>query len=201
MAEASPTEVRMIKLPDPVTDGSVSLEAALPLRRSVREYSTKPLTQEEISQLLWAAQGLTDARGHRTAPSAGATYPLELYLVSEDGFFHYKTKDHALELIRDADLRQDLFEASLEQEFILEAPLTVVYTAVFTRTEQRYGSRARRYIHVEVGHAAQNMMLQAVALGLGTVAVGAYKDASVSRVLDLPADHIPLYLVPVGHPR
>lgn len=157
---------------------------------------------EEISQLLWATQGVTDANGHRTAPSAGATYPLELYMVTQEGVFHYIPKDHTLHRTLDRDLRRDLYNASLEQEFILEAPATIVFTAVFSRTELRYGpTRSPRYVHIEVGHAAQNVMLQAVALGLGTVPVGAYEDASVSSVLDLPADHIPLYLVPVGHPR
>ncbi|MFQ5942210.1 MAG: SagB/ThcOx family dehydrogenase [Anaerolineales bacterium] len=199
MSEASP---HMIKLPDPLAEGPISLEAALPRRRSIREYSTKTLTMDQISQLLWAAQGVTDASGHRTAPSAGATYPLELYLVTGDGLFQYKPLDHSLQQLRDGDLRRDLFAASLEQEFILEAPATFVFAAVFARTENRYGSsRSPRYIHMEVGHAAQNMMLQAISLGLGTVPVGAYEDESVSRVLELPADHIPLYLVPVGHPR
>jgi SagB-type dehydrogenase family enzyme len=157
---------------------------------------------EDISQLLWSAQGITDASGNRPAPSAGATYPLELYLVNEDGVFRYIPQDHILHRVRDGDLRRDLYDASLEQEFILEAPATIVFTAVFARTEQRYGSaRSPRYIHMEVGHAAQNVLLQAVALGLGAVPVGAYEDAHVSRVLDLPAEHIPLYLIPVGHPR
>jgi len=202
MPEAAPTETHPIKLPHPRTEGPLSLEAALPLRRSVREFSTKSLTMDEISQLLWAAQGVTDPSGHRTVPSAGATYPLELYLVTGDGLLQYMPDDHSLLQLRDKDLRKELFNASLEQEFILEAPATFVFTAVYARTEQRYGpSRSPRYIHMEVGHAAQNMMLQAVALGLGTVPVGAYEDASVTRVLNLPIDHIPLYLVPVGHPR
>lgn len=192
----------VVTLPDPLTDGQMSLEATLQRRRSVREFSREPLAMEDISQLLWSAQGITDASGNRPAPSAGATYPLELYLVNEDGVFRYIPQDHILHRVRDGDLRRDLYDASLEQEFILEAPATIVFTAVFARTEQRYGSaRSPRYIHMEVGHAAQNVLLQAVALGLGAVPVGAYEDAHVSRVLDLPAEHIPLYLIPVGHPR
>ncbi len=192
----------IVTLPDPLTDGQMSLEAVLRRRHSVREFSTEPLALEDISQLLWSAQGITDASGHRTAPSAGATYPLELYLVTGEGVFHYIVQDHILQGVREGDLRRDLYDASLEQEFILEAPATIVFTAVFARTEQRYGStRSPRYVHVEVGHAAQNLLLQAAALGLGAVPVGAYEDARVSSVLDLPAEHIPLYLIPVGHPR
>ncbi|GMR10027.1 MAG: SagB/ThcOx family dehydrogenase [Anaerolineae bacterium] len=192
----------VVTLPDPQREGQMSLEAALERRHSVREFSTEPLTMEDISQLLWSAQGITDASGHRTSPSAGATYPLELYLVTGDGVFHYIPQDHTLHRVREGDLRRDLFDASLEQEFILEAPATIVFTAVFARTEQRYGStRSPRYVHVEVGHAAQNVLLQAVALGLGAVPVGAYEDKRVSSVLHLPADQAPLYLISVGHPR
>ncbi len=192
----------MVKLPDPLIEQGMSLKTAISSRRSVREFSTEPLKMEEISQLLWAAQGITHDGDRRTAPSAGATYPLELYLVTAESVFRYIARDHTLLPTLEGDLRKDLFAASLEQEFFLEAPVTVVFTAVFARTEQRYGStRSQRDVHIEVGHAAQNMMLQAVALGLDTVPVGAYEDESVSRVLNLPADHIPLYLVPAGHPR
>lgn len=199
MSQAAPME--LVTLPKRRPNLDSTLDITLRRRRSVREFLNEALTMEEISQLLWAAQGTTTPDGHRTAPSAGATYPLELYVVTADGMYQYLPGDHALRMVRQGDLRPDLFAASLEQEFILEAPATFVFTAVFERTEQRYGARAERYIHVEVGHAAQNMMLQAVALGLGTVPVGAYEDAGVSSVLDLPEDHVPLYLVPVGRPR
>jgi len=192
----------MVKLPDPLTEQEMSLQTALSSRRSVREFSSEPLTMDEISQLLWAAQGITHDGDRRTAPSAGATYPLELYLVTAESVFRYIAREHTLLPTIDGDLRKDLCAASLEQEFILEAPATFIFTAVFARTEQRYGStRSPRYIHIEVGHAAQNLMLQAVSVGLDTVPVGAYEDERVSRVLNLPIDHIPLYLVPVGHPR
>jgi SagB-type dehydrogenase family enzyme len=122
--------------------------------------------------------------------------------VTDDGVSRYLPQDHALQPILEGDLRRELFQASLEQEFILEAPATIVFTAVFARTEQRYGSaRSPRYIHMEVGHAAQNVLLQAVELGLGAVPVGAYEDPRVSSVLDLPADHVPLYMISIGHPR
>lgn len=188
-------------LPDPPSDGSVSLEEALRLRRSVRDFDDRALTEAEISSLLWAAQGITDPRGYRAAPSAGALYPLELYLLTSEGLFHYLPNEHALQRLGESDLRRPLYEAALQQEFILEAPATIVFTAVQSRTEARYGpSRSPRYIHMEVGHAAQNLLLQAAALGLGAVPVGAFNDDRVQAVLGLPADHEPLYLVPVGHP-
>jgi SagB-type dehydrogenase family enzyme len=182
--------------------GSISLEQALQRRRTAREFSSEPLSMEQISKLLWAAQGVTDPSGRRTAPSAGATIPLELYLVTHEGFFHYVPADHGLRPVTVEDLRRELCAVALEQEFILEAPATIVFTAVFNRTEQRYGRvRSPRYIHIEVGHAAQNILLQAVALDLGAVPVGAYEDERVQQVLSLPPDHVPLYMVTVGHLR
>ena len=194
------TEV--VTLPNPLKDGEISLEAAFQRRRTVREFSEEPLAMEVISQLLWSAQGLTHDGYRRTAPSAGATYPLELYLVNGDGIFQHVASDHTLLLTIEGDRRRDLHDASLEQEFILEAPVTLVFTAVFARTEQRYGSaRSPRYIHMEVGHAAQNVLLQAAALNLGAVPIGAFEDERVSQVMNLPADHVPLYMISIGHPR
>jgi len=192
----------VITLPNPKKEGKISLEAALQRRHSIREFSDEPLTTEQISQLLWSAQGITHDGHRRTAPSAGATYPLELYLVSGDGIFQHIPSDHTLLLTVEGDRRRDLYEASLEQDFTLKAPATLVFTAVFARTEQRYGStRSPRYINLEVGHAAQNVLLQAATLDLGAVPVGAFDDERVSQVLDLPADHIPLYMISIGHPR
>lgn len=194
------TEV--VTLPNPVKDGEMSLEAALQSRSTIREFSVEPLAMEVVSQLLWSAQGLTHDGHRRTAPSAGATYPLELYLVSGDGIYQHVPSDHTLLHTMKGDHRRDLHDASLEQEFILEAPVTLLFTAVFARTEQRYGStRSPRYIHMEVGHAAQNVLLQAVALDLGAVPIGAFEDERVSQVLGLPADHVPLYMISIGHPR
>jgi SagB-type dehydrogenase family enzyme len=187
---------------NPDGGGSSALEAALQQRRTVREFSAEPLSMDQISKLLWAAQGITNNEGRRTAPSAGATFPLELYLVTSEGLFQYVPSDHSLVQLGQQDLREELCAASLDQEFIQEAPATIVFTAVFARTEQRYGrTRTPRYVHLEVGHAAQNVLLQATALDLGAVPIGAYEDDRVHRVLGLPADHIPLYLVTVGHPR
>jgi SagB-type dehydrogenase family enzyme len=194
--------VEVTSLPEPSTDGPLSLEGALVRRRSVREYSLEQLSISEISQLLWAAQGITNPRGYRTAPSAGALYPLEVYVVLEGGVFHYDPHAHNLTAVSAGDLRSDLYSVSLRQDAILNAPMVMVVTAVFSRTEAKYGrARSPRYVHLEAGHAAQNVLLQAVSLGLGAVPIGAFEDTRVQEVLGLPADHEPLYLIPIGHPK
>ncbi|OGO54014.1 MAG: hypothetical protein A2V85_12390 [Chloroflexi bacterium RBG_16_72_14] len=188
-------------LPSPRLDGPVSLEAALLGRRSVRSFSDVPLTVEEIGQLLWAAQGVTDDAGHRTAPSAGAMYPLELDVVTADGFARYVPDGHRLAWRGDADLRASLSEVAQGQAAILEAPLVIVISGVPERTAARYGERAERYVAMEAGHAAQNALLESVSLGLGAVVVGAFDDEAVRRLLALADGEEPLYLVPIGHPR
>jgi len=191
----------IITLPKPNKDGLMSLEKAIAKRRSWRDFSPQPLTFEQISQLCWAAQGRDTATRYRTAPSAGATYPLELFVVAGQGLFRYLPAKHSLEKHSDHDLRAALASAGWGQNFIEEAPLTLVFAAEFARTTRRYGERGIRYVYMEAGHAAQNVHLQAESLGLGSVAVGAFDDASVSRVLSLP-DHLePIYMVAVGYPR
>ena len=201
----TPTEVSIAmvtSLPQPRTEGLFSLEESLLRRRSVREFSSDLLSSSEISQLLWSAQGITDPRGFRTAPSAGALYPLELYVLTQKGVFHYDVQAHALNTLIEGDLRQDLYQAALNQEAILQAPLTIIITAIYARTEVKYGkARSPRYVHMEAGHAAQNILLQAVSLNLGAVPIGAFEDNRIQTVLGLPADHEPLYLIPVGYPR
>jgi SagB-type dehydrogenase family enzyme len=203
--ENTGVEIKMAKvtsLPQPQVEGLMSLEEAIRLRRSVREFSPQALSSHEISQLLWAAQGITDPRGFRSAPSAGALYPLELYVVIAEGVFHYDPHANTLSLITEGDLRRDLYLVALNQDAILQAPLTLVITAVYARTEIRYGlTRTPRYVHMEIGHASQNILLQAVALGLGAVPIGAFEDSAVRAALGLPPDHEPLYLIPIGHPR
>lgn len=191
----------IIQLPEPRRKGAVSVEETMSLRRSVRQYSDRSLTLDQISQLLWSAQGTRAGRRKRTVPSTGGLYPLELYAVMGDGIFHYDPYAHSLALIRRGDQRADLCRASLDQEFILQAPLTVAITAVYERISVKYGrERGPRYVYMEVGHAAQNLALQAVALGLGSVPVGAFDDSLVKAVLGVPQDHEPLYLLPVGYP-
>jgi len=189
-----------VVLPTPTPRNA--LDRALKRRRSVREYSAVPLTEEQLSRLLWAAQGVTDAEGLRTAPSAGALYPLELYLITADGLFHYQPQLHRLRRLSARDLRAAVHRTALAQDALREAPAVFVLAAVYRRTEPKYGpERTPRYVCMEIGHAAQNLLLVAAALGLGAVPVGAFHDDRLHDALGLPADHRPLYLVPVGRPR
>jgi SagB-type dehydrogenase family enzyme len=191
-----------IQLPSPRTMGELSLEEALFGRRSIRDFTPQELSLDQISQLLWAAQGITHPSGLRTAPSAGALYPLEIYVVTPQAVYLYRPLGHRLSLHKPGDQRRGLYESALRQEAVLEAPATVVLTAVFQRTIQKYGAlRSPRYIYLEAGHAAQNVLLQAVAMGLGSVPIGAFQDARVKDVLSLPDDHEPVYLLPVGYPE
>ena len=192
-----------IDLPKPSTRGDVSLEHALARRRSCRELTKTPLSLDALSQLLWAAQGVTHrAEGYRTAPSAGALYPLELYVATGEGFYHYQPKRHRLVDHLDEDVRPRMYRAALEQDAVREAGAVFVIAAVYERTEAKYGkSRSPRYVHLEAGHAAQNLLLQAEVLGLGAVPIGAFSDTALQTVLSLPAHHRPLYLIAVGHPR
>jgi SagB-type dehydrogenase family enzyme len=191
----------IIQLSEPDKSGSMSLEQAITVRRSRRHFLPKPLTLEQIGQLAWAAQGQDAGSRYRTTPSAGATYPLELFVITDKGMFRYLPDKHSLEKLTDRDLRASLTSAAWEQEFIRAAPLTLVFAAQFTRTTGRYGKRGIRYVYMEAGHAAQNVHLQAEALGLGSVAVGAFDDAAVSTVLSLPDNLEPLYMVIVGYCR
>jgi SagB-type dehydrogenase family enzyme len=200
----SQEQAEVIELPEPQYDSDVSLEQSLLERRSTRDYTGAPLTLQEISQLLWAAQGLTDPRGFRAAPSAGALYPLELYVVVGDveglaaGVYRYQLDGHKLVKTLDCDIRAELSSAALEQEWVGEGAVSIVFTAVYERTTGKYGQRGIRYVHMEAGHAAQNLCLQAAALGLGIVTVGAFHDDQISRLLNLPNDEEPLYVIPVG---
>jgi len=189
-----------LKLPNPNLKGEKSLEECIYERESVRSYKEKEIEIEKISQILWAAQG---KKGHkRTVPSAGATFPLEIYITLKDkGFFHYNFEKHVLELITSEDLSRKLAQASWDQNFIAEAYLNVIICAIFERTTQRYGQRGNRYVYMEIGHCAQNIHLEAVALGLSSVPIGAYEDNKVKDVLDLKKKIEPLYIIPVGYPK
>jgi SagB-type dehydrogenase family enzyme len=190
---------KLIQLPAPVSDGGMSVERALAKRESVRHFASLPLTPSLLSQILWAAQGITRDWGGRTAPSAGALYPLKLYLALRDGFFHYIPRNHQLLRVSDHDFIDDLAVVALGQQCIRESSAVIVITAVYERIEQKYGSRGERYVKVEAGHAAQNILLQAVSQGIGAVPVGAFHDDDVRKVLSLPSDHEPLYLIPLGY--
>jgi len=192
---------KIIELPQPNMDGSISLEKVIAGRRSRRNFLRETLTLEQIDQLVWAAQGQDTGSRYRTAPSAGATYPLEVFVVTSEGLFHYLPQKHILEMLAEKDLRGELAGAAWGQGFIEAAPLTIVFAVQFSRTTGRYGQRGIRYVYMEAGHAAQNVGLQAEAMGLGSVAVGAFDDTSVSRLLSLPDYLEPVYMVVVGHYR
>ena len=217
----------VIKLPHPQLKSKVSLEEAIAKRRSVRKYTTEPLTLVQVSQILWSAQGVTGAGKLRAAPSAGATYPLEIFAFigkqgvlasrSSDpeeserektakqsqeelqaGIYHYEVSNHSLVSHLPGDLRRDLARAALDQGFIANAPMDIVICALYPRTSYRYGRRGERYVHMEVGHVGENIHLQAVALGLATVEVGAFDDEEVRKVLGLEEQIKPLYIMPIG---
>ncbi len=193
-----------MKLPEPRYDSEVSLEQSLLQRRSIRNYTGQPLTLQEVSQLLWAAQGITDPGGFRTAPSAGALYPLEVYvLVGEvqnlpPGVYRYEPDGHQLVKTMDGDRRAGLASAALGQGCVKEGAVAFVFTGVYERTTGKYGDRGIRYVHIEVGHAAQNLCLQATIMGLGAVTIGAFYDEQVTKLLNLPEKEQPLYIIPVG---
>lgn len=196
-----------ISLPEPRLKGEVSVEEAIHLRRSRRDFESTPVSLNELSQLLWSAQGITSRRGFRASPSAGAAYPLELYVIAggvegiKPGVYHYVTEDHTLRPCLDGDIRGEIARVALDQNFILNAPLSIVIVADYSRTTSRYGDRGRRYVHMEVGHVGENLYLQATSLGLGTVAVGAFRDDEIKRLLVLPKNLEPLYIMPFGHTR
>lgn len=197
----------VIKLPAPQHASTVSVEQALRSRRSVREYTNQPLTLDDVSQLLWAAQGKTHAYGLRTAPSAGALYPLELFIVAgqvddlEAGIYRYRTHEHDLIKVSDGDKRVDLCNAALGQESIREAPAVIVFTAVYERVMKKYGDRGIQYTHIEVGSATENIYLQAETMDLGTVIMGAFQDDKVIKVIGAAEDEEPLAIMPVGRKK
>ena len=193
-----------IKLPEPQQDSNTSIEEALLKRRSVRRYKDGPLTLAEVSQLLWAAQGITNPEGLRTAPSAGALYPLEIYVVAgnvnglPDGVYSYKPYKHELLKVISGDKRNELCNAALGQTSVRNAAAVIVFSAFYERTTMKYGDRGIKYVHIETGHAAQNVFLQAVALTLGTVVIGAFYDDAIKEVLKMSDNEQPLYIMPVG---
>ena len=206
MSNDQPTEVH---LPSPSHKGSISVEETITRRRSIRRFTSRSLSQSQLSQILWSAQGISDTSGmYRTVPSAGATYPLEIFVVCgknavekiSDGIYHYHSARHSLALYHRVDVRLELARAALNQEFIYEAPADIIVCAIYERTTPRYGNRSERYIHMEVGHAGQNIYLQAEALGLATVAIGAFDDERVAKVLLLQRQYKPLYIMPLGWP-
>lgn len=193
-----------VRLPPPRLDGPASVEKTLHARRSVRAYANEPLSLAQISQLLWAAQGITDSRGLRTAPSAGARYPLEIYVVSGNveglsaGIYQYFPREHVLKRISSGDKRSELSNAAMRQDWVRKAPVSFVFAAVYDRVVSRYGDRGVRYTDIEAGHASQNLALEAVSLGLGSVVVGAFDDGDVKKIVGFADEEEPVLMMPVG---
>ncbi|MEO0086587.1 MAG: SagB/ThcOx family dehydrogenase [candidate division WOR-3 bacterium] len=194
-----------VKLPKPRYKSDVSVEEALLKRRSIRSYKKAPLTLEEVSQLLWAAYGITTDWGGKTCPSAGATYPLVIYLVAGEvkdlkpGVYQYLPEEHSIKLILEKDVRKELMAAAWQQEYILNAPINIIIAANYERTTSHYGERGIRYVHMEVGHCGQNIHLQCETMGLGTVVIGAFNDKEVKKILKIKEDV--LYIMPVGRKK
>jgi SagB-type dehydrogenase family enzyme len=212
-------EAEIIQLPAPQHESQTSVEQAISLRRSIRDYPAIPLSISEISQILWAAQGFTQERkepprmwnpkyewqgGLRTAPSAGALYPMEIYVLAGNvdglakGVYKFIPKDHALKKMTGADKRKDLADAALKQAAIEKAAAVIVMAGVYERTSYKYGERAERYVHIEAGSIAENVYLQGMTLGIGTVIIGAFVDKDAKAVLQLPEDENPLVIMPLG---
>ena len=193
-----------IKLPKPRLEGSIALETVLHRRRSIRRYLAESLDLEEVAQMLWAAQGITDSRGLRSSPSAGALYPLETYVAAanvnnlQTGIYKYNNHNHTLHLIYDRNPIEALYQAGLRQGALRNAAVIFALTAVYARMTSKYRQRGIRYVDMEAGHAAQNLCLQAVALGLGSVLIGAFNDKQVKQIVAPDTDEQPLYLIPVG---
>ncbi len=206
MATATVTAGQVVALPAPATDSDTSLEEVLLARRSVRSFSDKAVTLEQLSQLLWAGQGITDPAGKRTVPSAGGLYPLKIYVVIGSiegvaaGVYVYEPATHSMTRVIEGDRRETLTQAALGQASVRQAALDIVITGTYEITTSKYGERGIRYVQLEAGHAAQNICLQAVGLKLGAVTIGAFDDSSVQKALDISEDATPLYIIPVGNP-
>jgi SagB-type dehydrogenase family enzyme len=196
-----------VKLPPPAKTGGMPLAKALEVRRTVRRFAVRPLDLRQVAQLLWSADGVSDLRGLRTSPSAGGTYPLDLYLVvgekgAQDlpaGVYHYQVEAHALAPLAPGDLRAAVVRACLHQTWMAQAPVMVVITGQYRRCSARYGERGVRYTHMEAGNVSQNLSLAAEALGLGSGIVGAFEDRALAQALKLPQGHEPLLVIPVGY--
>jgi SagB-type dehydrogenase family enzyme len=178
----------------------VGFSAVLRRRRSVREYVDEPLSRAEVGELLWSSQGISSPDGLRTAPSAGAIYPLTVHVALPDGLYDYRSAGHRVERKAASDVRRSLGEAAFGQEWVGRAPAVFAISGDVSKTAEKYADRAERYVFLEAGHAAQNLLLQAVALGLSGVPVGAFDDETVAGLLHLPGSQRPIYLLPVGRP-
>ncbi len=193
-----------VDLPKPQTKGKVSVEQALQQRRSFREPSEKPITLKEVGQLCWAAQGVTDDKGHRTAPSAMASYPLELYVLAgnvsdfDPGLYRYEPAGHRLELMKEGNPVEGFTKKAARQEWIAKAPVIFVISGK-AKTIAKMKGTGLRMTSIETGLAAQGFLLQAQAMGLGSTFVGGFNLAQACKFLRLPAKDVVLGVLPVGH--
>jgi len=192
---------KKIQFPPPNLTSPVSLEQTMANRRSTRQFSDQPLTLEQIGQLAWAGQGITDpATGFRTAPSAGALYPIKLYFAKKEGLSVYNPLEHTLEEILSLDIRERLRAAALQQDPVASAPCCIIIAGSARKLAPKYGPKARRYMLLEAGHIAQNILLQATALKLASVPIGAFDIINVRKICRLPSNTEPLYIICVGYP-
>jgi SagB-type dehydrogenase family enzyme len=199
---------KRMRLPDPQFEGDVSLERAIRTRRTIRSFGGKALSLRQISQLLWASQGITETGGFkRAAPSAGALYPMDIYAVAgagcveglDPGVYHYEPEGHSISFGKGEDARRDVARASLRQTWMAQAPLNLIITAEYSRITGKYGQRGIRYAMIEAGHIGQNIFLQAQAMGLAAGIVGAFDDERLIRVMGIQETHEPLLIMPVGY--
>ena len=205
--DAQISSLSVIQLPAISPDGAKPLERAIMERRSMREFrENAPVALSDIAHLLWAAQGRTSDDGKRTVPSAGALYPLETYLMAEHvtglkpGIYRYLPLSHELASLRSGPVLMQVVKAALNQDWMEKAGAVIIIAADYSRTAIKYGNRAERYVHIEAGHAAQNVCLEVLALNLGTTVVGAFDDKKLAGVLGLPAAQSPLVILPIGRP-
>lgn len=197
-----------MKLPPPTRPGSMSVEQAIMQRRTVRAFAQKTLDPDHLSQLLWAASGIT-GKDHfkRAAPSAGALYPMDVYVLTgqesvagiQAGNHRYQPREHRLSPVAGGDMRQQAARACFSQMWMADAPIILVITAQYSRITVKYGERGIRYAMIEAGHIGQNIFLQAQAIGLDAGIVGAFDDRKLISVLSIPSAHEPLLLMPVGY--
>jgi len=206
--DSSMTMLEAIKLPKPKLAGKISVEEAIDARRTRRGFSSKPLAIEDLSQLLWAGQGITEKKWkHRAAPSAGALYPVYVYIHVrrnmvnglKEGIYRYVPEGHYLQLIKKGDYTKELSQVGYSQTFFAQSPVCFILTGIYSITTWKYGDRGKRYVHMEMGHIAQNIMLQGEALRLNVGLAGAFRDGHLSSLLELKKGEKPFYIIPAGH--
>ncbi len=194
-------QLKTIQLAAPRLTGPVALEQAISKRRSIREFINKPLDYVQLGQLAWAGQGITEKqKGLRTAPSAGATYPITLYFATQDGLFVYQPREHRLQQLQSGDIRVRLAGAAFKQKAVADAGCDIILTGSSRNLRTKFANKSRTYMLLEAGHIAQNIQLQAVALGLGSVTIGGFEARSILKLLHRGTDYEPVYIIPVGYP-